>query len=74
MPTSCCVVLNVQRKVQYLDENGKKVSHFKFPDDPLQQKKWIHAIRRDERVYFQMQEWTKVSQGILGLSLVYSKS
>ena len=39
---------------------GKKFFHFKFPDDPLRRKKWIHAIRRDEGLYFQIQEWTKV--------------
>ena len=58
MPTSCCVPECT--KNGYLDENGRKVSHFKFPDDPLRRKKWIHAIRRDEGVYFQIQEWTKV--------------
>ena len=58
MPTSCCVPECTKKG--YLDENGRKVSHFKFPDDPLRRKKWIHAIRRDEGVYFQIQEWTKV--------------
>ena len=58
MPTSCFVPECTKK--DYLDENGKKVSHFKFPDDPLRRKKWIHAIRRDEGLYFQIQEWTKV--------------
>ena len=58
MPTSCCVPECTKKG--YLHENGRKVSHFKFPDDPLRRKKWIHAIRRDEGVYFQIQEWTKV--------------
>ena len=58
MPTSCCVPECTKKG--YLDENGRKVSHFKFPDDPLRRKKWLHAIRRDEGVYFQIQEWTKV--------------
>ena len=58
MPTSCYIPECTKKG--YLDENGRKLSHFKFPDDPLRRKKWIHAIRRDEGVYFQIQEWTKV--------------
>ena len=58
MPTSCCVPECTKKG--YLHENGRNVSHFKFPDDPLRRKKSIHAIRRDEGVYFQIQEWTKV--------------
>ena len=57
MPTSCCVPECTKKG--YVDKNGRKVSHFKFPDDPLQRKKWIHAIRRDEGVYFQIQQYTK---------------
>ena len=58
MPASCCVPECIKKG--YLDDNGRKVSHFKFPDDPLRTKKWIHAIRRDKGVYFQIQGCTKV--------------
>ena len=58
MPTSCCVPQCTKKG--YLDENGSKVSHFTFPDDPVLRKKWIHAIRRDEGMHFQVKKWTKV--------------
>ena len=58
MPTNCCVPDCTKKG--YVDENGDKISHFKFPDDPVLRKKWIHAIRRDEGKYFQTKLWTKV--------------
>ena len=63
MPTSCCVPECTKKG--YLNENGRKVSHLKFPDDPLRRKKWIHAIRRDEGVYFRYRNGLKFAQGIL---------
>ncbi|XP_044167341.1 uncharacterized protein LOC122951389 [Acropora millepora] len=58
MPTSCCVPQCTRKG--YLDENGSKVSHFTFPDDQVLRKKWIHAIRRDVGIHFQLKKWTKV--------------
>ena len=43
------------------DENGDKISFFKFLIDDLRLKrKWLHAIRRDEGKYFKETEATKV--------------
>ena len=73
MPTSWCVPECTKKG--YPDENGRKVSHFKFPNDPLRRKKWIHAIRRDEGVYFQIKERTKVcSKGILESMILSRRS
>ena len=58
MPTSWCVPQCTKKG--YLDENGSKVSHFTFPDDQVLRKKWIHAIRRDVGIHFQLKKWTKV--------------
>ena len=58
MPMSCCVPQCTKKG--YLDENGSKVSHFTFPDDQVLRKKWIHAIRRDVGIHFQLKKWTKV--------------
>ena len=59
MPTSCYVPQCTKKG--YLDENGSKGSHFTFPDDQvLRKKKWIHTIRRDVGIHFQLKKWTKV--------------
>ena len=39
---------------------GEKVSFFEFPNQPLLRKRWIHAIRRDERKNWQITRETKV--------------
>ena len=54
MPTSCCVPQCTKKG--YVDENGSKVSHFTFPDDQVLRKKWIHAIRRDMGIHFQLKK------------------
>ncbi|XP_068724860.1 uncharacterized protein [Montipora capricornis] len=59
MPTHCCVRECIKKGCR--DENGNKISHFKFPiDDPQLKRKWLHAIRRDEGKYFKVTEATKV--------------
>ena len=58
MPTNCCVPLCTKKG--YRDENGDKVSFFKFPDEEIRRKKWIHAIRRDIGEHFEIKETTKV--------------
>lgn len=59
MPTHCCVPECTKKGCR--DENGNKISFFKFPiDDPPLKRKWLHAIRRDEGKYFKVTEATKV--------------
>lgn len=59
MPTHCCVPECTKKGCR--DENGNKISYFKFPiDDPQLKRKWLHAIRRDEGKYFKVTEATKV--------------
>ena len=43
------------------DENGNKISFFKFRiDDPQLKRKWLHAMRNDEGKCFKVTEATKV--------------
>ena len=58
MPTNCCVPLCTDKG--YREEDGRKRSFFKFPDDVGHRKKWLHAIRRDEGEHFTITKWTKV--------------
>ena len=58
MPTNCCVPLCTKKG--YRDENGDKVSFFKFSDEEIRPKKWIHAIRRDIEEHFEIKDTTKV--------------
>ena len=59
MPTHCCVPECTKKGCR--DENGNKISYFKFPiDHPQLKRKWLHAIRRDEGKYFKVTEATKV--------------
>ena len=58
MPTNCCVPLCTKKG--YRDENGDKVSFFRFPDEAIRRKKWIHAIRRDIGEHFEIKDTTKV--------------
>ena len=58
MPTNCCVPLSTKKG--YRDENGDKVSFFKFADEENRRKKWIHAIRRDIGEHFEIKDTTKV--------------
>ena len=58
MPSSCCVPDCSKKGCR--DEDGSKVSFYKFPDEKVMRKKWIHAIRRDEGKNFQITKWTKV--------------
>ena len=50
---------NAQKK-GYRDENGVKVSFFKFPTENPQKKKWLHAIRREEGKHFKVAKFTKI--------------
>ena len=58
MPANCCVP-NCTKKL-YRTENGKKISYFKFPDDVNLEKRWLHAIRRDEGKEFTVNQNTKI--------------
>ena len=58
MPANCCVP-NCTKKL-YRTENGKKISHFKFPDDVNLKKRWLHAIHRDEGKEFTVNQNTKI--------------
>ena len=58
MPANCCVPKCTKKGCQ--DENGSKVSYYKFPNNPISKRKWIHAIRRDEGKDFTITEWTRV--------------
>ena len=54
MPANCCVPKCTKKGCQ--DENGSKVSYYKFPNNPISKRKWIHAIRRDEGKDFTITE------------------
>ncbi|XP_068684794.1 THAP domain-containing protein 1 B-like [Montipora foliosa] len=59
MPTHCCVPEYTKKGCR--DENENQISFFKFPiDDPQLKRKWLHAIRRDERKYYKVTEAIKV--------------
>lgn len=58
MPANCCVPYCTDKG--YREEDGTKRSYFKFPDDVVRRKKWLHAIRRDEGPYFSITKNTKV--------------
>ncbi|CAB4037976.1 52 kDa repressor of the inhibitor of the kinase-like [Paramuricea clavata] len=61
MYTNCCVPKCTKKGSR--DENGSKISYYKFPDNStIMKRKWIHdhAIRRDEGKYFTITKWTKV--------------
>lgn len=58
MPSHCCVY-NCTKK-GYRDEEGNKISYFKFPLEKTLKNKWIHAIRREEGPNFQITDSTKV--------------
>ena len=47
-------------KKGYREEDGTKVSFFKFPIENPMKKKWLHAIRRDEVQYFNLTKSTRV--------------
>ena len=58
MPTHCCVPECTKKG--YREEDGTKVSFFKFPIENPMKKKWLHAIRREEGKYFKVTESTRV--------------
>ena len=58
MPMSCCVP-ECPKKV-YRDENGEKISFFKFPRGNPEKKRWLHAIRREEGRHFRVTDFTKI--------------
>ena len=58
MPANCCVPKCTKKGSR--DENGSKVSYYKFPDNSISKRKWIHAIRRDEGKDFTITKWTRV--------------
>ena len=58
MPTHCCVPECTKKG--YREDDGTKVSYFKFPTDNAMKKKWLHAIRRDEGKHFKVTENTKI--------------
>ena len=58
MPTHCCVPECTKKG--YREEDGTKVSFFKFPIENPMKKKWLHAIRRDEGQYFNVTKSTRV--------------
>lgn len=58
MPQNCCVPNCTKKK--YRTESAEKISYFKFPDDTILKKCWLHAIRRDEGKEFRVSENTKI--------------
>ena len=58
MPTHCCVPECTKKG--YREDDGTKVSYFKFPTENVMKKKWLHAIRRDEGKHFKVTENTKI--------------
>ena len=58
MPTHCCVPECTKKG--YREDDGSKVSYFLFPTEKTLQKKWIHAIRREEGKHFEIRMSTKV--------------
>ena len=63
MPTSCCVPECTKKG--YLDENGRKVSHFKFPDDPLRRKNGFSLSEEMRECIFRYRNGLKFAQDIL---------
>ena len=59
MPTHCCVPACTKKG--YSNENGVKVSFFKFLTENPEKKKWLHAIRREEGKHFKVTKFTKIS-------------
>ena len=41
-------------------ETGEKISFFRFPEEENLKKQWIHAIRREVRPNFSINEGTRV--------------
>ena len=58
MPTHCGIPYCTKKG--YRKDDGNKVFHFVFPTEKTLQKKWIHAIRREEGKYFTIKTSTKV--------------
>ncbi|PFX15002.1 uncharacterized protein LOC111344104 [Stylophora pistillata] len=58
MLRNCCVPNCTKKK--YRTESGEKISYFRFPDDTILKKRWLHAIRRDEGKEFRDSENTKI--------------
>ena len=58
MPTHCCVSECTKKGCH--EEDGRKVSFFKFPDHVGHRKQWLHAIRREEGEHFRITNATKV--------------
>ena len=58
MPTHCCVPECTKKG--YQEDDGTKVSYFKFTTENVMKKKWLHAIRRDEGKHFKVTENTKI--------------
>ena len=58
MPTHCCVPECTKKG--YREEDGTKVSFFKFPIENPMKKKRLHAIRREEGKYFKVTKSTRV--------------
>ena len=56
MPTHCCVPECMKKG--YREDDGTKVSYFKFPTENAMKKKWLHALRRDEGKHFKVTENT----------------
>ena len=58
MPTHCCVSKCTKKGCR--EEDGRKVSFFKFPDHVGRRKQWLHAISREEGKHFRITNATKV--------------
>ena len=58
MPTHCCVPECTKKGCR--EDDGRKVSFFKFPDHVGRRKQWLHAIRREEGKHFRITKGTKV--------------
>ena len=58
MPTHCCVPECNKKGCR--EDDGRKVSFFKFPDHVGRRKQWLHAIRREEGKHFRITKGTKV--------------
>ena len=58
MQTLCCVPECTKKG--YREEDGTKVSFFKFPIENPMKKKRLHAITRDEGKYFNVTKSTRV--------------
>ena len=63
MPTSFCVPECTKKG--YLDENGRKLSHFKFPDDPLWRKNGFTLLEEMRHCSVRYRDGLKFAQGIL---------